>query len=89
MPRQLFAIVVLVVASVALSGCSSTNSSWLVDQLGNIPEWAGEIPAGAPPRPGTPEYDEYTKKLEGAAVVPANQRGLLPQPPEISTKALY
>ncbi len=47
------------------------------------------MPPGAPPRPGTAEYDDYVRKLEGAAVVPTSQRDLLPQPPDISSKALY
>lgn len=89
MPHKPFVIAVLVVASVGVSGCSSTNSSWLVDKLTDLPEWAGGLPPGAPPRPGTPEYDDYEKKLRGAAVVPVDQRGLLPQPAEISNKALY
>jgi hypothetical protein len=29
-----------------------------------IPAWAGGLPADAPPRPGTPEYDAYLKKRE-------------------------
>jgi hypothetical protein len=89
MPRKPLSIVVIVAASAVLGGCSSTNSSWLVDKFTDLPEWAGGLPPGAPPRPGTPEYDDYAKKLQGAAVVPSNQRGLLPQPAEISTKALY
>ena len=89
MSRKLLSIVVIIGASVVLGGCSSTSSSWLVDKLAELPEWAGGMPKGAPPRPGTAEYDDYARKIEGAAVVPSNQRGLLPQPAEISTKALY
>jgi hypothetical protein len=89
MPRKPLSIVVIVVASVVLGGCSSTNSDWLVDRLADLPEWAGGMPKGVPPRPGTAEYDDYAKKLESAAVVPPNQRGLLPQAPEVSSKALY
>ncbi|WP_211912701.1 hypothetical protein [Tardiphaga alba] len=27
-----------------------------------IPAWAGGLPADAPPRPGTPEYEAYAAK---------------------------
>jgi hypothetical protein len=29
-----------------------------------IPAWAGGLPADAPPRPGTAEYDAYVKQRE-------------------------
>ena len=31
------------------------------------PEWLGGTPKGVPPRPGTPEYDAFTKKQEAEA----------------------
>jgi hypothetical protein len=89
MAKMLCCIAMIMVASVVLSGCSSMSSGWLVDQLADLPEWAGGMPKGVPPRPGTPEYDDYAKKLQGASVVPASQRDLLPRPAEISSKALY
>ena len=32
-----------------------------------LPQSLGGLPKNAPPRPGTPEYDEYRKRLEGKA----------------------
>jgi hypothetical protein len=29
-----------------------------------IPEWAGGLPKGVPPRPGTPEYEAYRKSID-------------------------
>ena len=29
-----------------------------------IPQWAGGLPADAPPRPGTAKYDEFMKERE-------------------------
>ena len=46
-----------------LSGCAGGNH--IVD---NIPHWMGGLPEGAPPRPGTPEYDTWmAKRAEEAA----------------------
>ena len=41
-----------------------------VAKLASMPEWAGGIPKDAPPRPGTPEYDEWQKKRAQGAVTP-------------------
>jgi len=32
-----------------------------------IPEWAGGLPKGVPPRPGTPEYEVYRKGVDEPA----------------------
>jgi hypothetical protein len=32
-----------------------------------LPEWLGGMPEGAPPRPGTPEYDAFRKAQQAEA----------------------
>jgi hypothetical protein len=32
------------------------------EHIADIPHWMGGLPAGAPPRRGTPEYDEFMAK---------------------------
>ena len=65
-------------------------NTWLSSALADrIPYWAGGSPPGMPPRPGTEAYDDYVKKLEGAAVQTKPQNNQLRQPAEISLKALY
>jgi hypothetical protein len=32
-----------------------------------IPEWAGGLPKGVPPRPGTPEYEAHRKGIDERA----------------------
>jgi hypothetical protein len=77
-------IFIIVAMAFATGGCSSINTS-LASAMGDyVPEWAGGLPPGAPPRPGTPGYDEYLKKLEGTSGKPAPQ---LAQPAQPS--ALY
>jgi hypothetical protein len=42
----------LLVAGLLLGSCST------------MPQWMGGMPEGTPPRPGTPEYAEFQRKLE-------------------------
>jgi hypothetical protein len=72
---------IVLVIGVILSGgllasCSSTGA-YIGD---NLPEWAGGLPKGTPPRPGSPGYDAYLRELSGdhapTAVQPAQ-----PNPP--------
>jgi hypothetical protein len=45
-------VIALLVAGLLLGSCST------------MPQWMGGMPKDAPPRPGTPEYDEFRQKLE-------------------------
>jgi hypothetical protein len=61
-------IVFVIGAAVLLSGCGSINS-WVASAMANdIPTWAGGLPANAPPRPGTAEYDAYRKEIEAKSI---------------------
>jgi hypothetical protein len=81
-------IVVVIGAAVLLNGCGSINS-WLASAMADhIPEWAGGLPAGVPPRPGTAEYDTV-KKSEAASIQPAPQAAKLPYPTDMSLKGVY
>jgi hypothetical protein len=51
-----------------VASCSSV-SSFVADTL---PAWAGGLPAGTPPRAGTPEYEAYWKSLSGNEPLRAN-----------------
>jgi len=39
-----------------------------------VPQWAGGLPADAPPRPGTAKYDAWMKERERQRQLPADQR---------------
>jgi hypothetical protein len=56
-------LITLIVASAILGSCSSKTNP-VADYL---PEWAGGLPKGVPPRPGTPEYDALRQKSETEA----------------------
>ncbi len=79
--RHIAAILALAVAGFALGGCGTINEK-IADGMGNyIPKWAGGLPADAPPRRGTPQYDEYIKEQERKRPEPAaNANAAAPSP---------
>jgi len=54
----------------SLGGCGSINSHLAAGMEGVIPQWAGGLPADAPPRPGTAQYDEMMKERERERLAP-------------------
>jgi hypothetical protein len=76
-PRKLAMLLAAALLAAALSGCASMNEKASAAMGAYIPQWAGGLPADAPPRPGTPEYDAYMKERERLRLVPAAER---PQP---------
>jgi hypothetical protein len=66
-----------VMGGVLLASCSSM-SAYVADTL---PEWAGGLPHGTPPRPGTPGYDAYLREISGVHPTTAAQPAATPNPP--------
>ena len=65
------AVLTLALLAGVLGGCGTINEK-LADGMGDyIPQWAGGLPADAPPRPGTAKYDEYMKERERKRLEPA------------------
>ena len=70
-PRHLAVVAAVALAAFALSACGTINEK-LADGLSDyIPQWAGGLPADAPPRPGTAKYDEFMKERERKRLEPA------------------
>ena len=73
----------LALLTLSLSACGTINGK-LADGISDyVPQWAGGLPADAPPRPGTAKYDEFMrererKPLEQAA--PKNEGGEVRSP---------
>jgi hypothetical protein len=72
--HQLLAVLALVLLGSSLSGCASMNERASAAMGDYIPQWAGGLPADAPPRPGTAKYDEWMKERERLRQLPADQR---------------
>lgn len=76
--RRVPALIGLMLMASSLGGCGSI-SSFLAGGMGDlIPAWAGGLPADAPPRPGTPGYDEYVKHREEKQLAPSAKAGPAP-----------
>jgi hypothetical protein len=66
----------------ALSGCGTINEKMSAGMGDYIPQWAGGLPADAPPRPGSAKYDEFMRERERQRLLPADQRDKKPTQPD-------
>jgi hypothetical protein len=72
--RRLALLLAAASLACSLAGCASINAK-IADGMGDyIPQWAGGLPADAPPRPGTAKYDEYMREREKRRQQPAAER---------------
>ena len=74
MPRSLRSLLILLALSASLSGCGTVNEKLSSGMGDYVPQWAGGLPADAPPRAGTPQYDAYMKERERKRLMPAADR---------------
>ena len=79
-PRQIATLLATALLAHALAGCGTINEKLSAGVGDYIPQWAGGLPADAPPRPGTARYDEYMKERERKRLMPAAERGEETQP---------
>jgi hypothetical protein len=74
MLKSLRSALTLVALAAGLSGCGTVNEKLSAGMGDYVPQWAGGLPADAPPRPGTPQYDAYLKERERKRLMPAADR---------------
>jgi uncharacterized protein YceK len=74
MPKSLRSLLILPALAVGLSGCGTVNEKLSAGMGDYVPQWAGGLPADAPPRAGTPQYDAYMKERERKRLLPAADR---------------
>jgi hypothetical protein len=78
--RQLVLVLVAALPACGLSGCGTINEKITPTVVDAIPQWAGGLPADAPPRPGTAKYDEYMKEQERKRLEPAPAKAAAANP---------
>ena len=62
--RRLAFLLALAPVACGLSACAAINEKLADGFADYIPQWAGGLPADAPPRPGTVKYEEFMKEQE-------------------------
>jgi hypothetical protein len=72
--RHLAIVLAITVPASGLGGCGSINEELAAGFGDVIPQWAGGLPADAPPRPGTSKYDEFMQERERKRREPAATR---------------
>jgi hypothetical protein len=71
--RQLAILFASALLASAMAGCGTINEK--MSAMGDyVPQWAGGLPADAPPRPGTAKYDEFMRERERQRLMPAAER---------------
>jgi hypothetical protein len=79
-PRHLALLVAVSLMASGLAACGTINEKLAAGLTDAIPQWAGGLPADAPPRPGTAKYDEFMRERERKRLEPAAQRDEASQP---------
>ena len=85
--RHIVTIVTVALAGCGLGSCGTINEKIAAGVSDAIPAAIGGVPADAPPRPGTANYDEYMRERERKRLLPASERGEEAKPPPSSGDA--
>jgi hypothetical protein len=69
--RYLAVALAVALLTCGLGACGTINERLAAGLTDAIPQWAGGLPADAPPRPGTAKYDEFMRERERKRLEPA------------------
>ena len=72
--RHLIILATVALVGSGLAGCGTINEKIAAGVSDAIPAAIGGIPADAPPRPGTAQYDEFMRERERKRLMPASER---------------
>ena len=72
--RHGLTLVALITLGTDLASCGSINDKLSAGVGDYVPQWAGGLPADAPPRPGTAQYDAWMRENERRRNMPAAER---------------
>ena len=70
-PRQVAVVLAIACAASTLSACGTINEKIAGGVADIVPQWAGGLPADAPPRPGSAKYEEFMRERERKRLEPA------------------
>jgi hypothetical protein len=79
--RQLAILYAVALLAGAVGGCGTINEKMSAGIGDYVPQWAGGLPADAPPRPGTAKYDAFMAERERLRLMPASERPQQPTTP--------
>ncbi|WP_415914753.1 hypothetical protein [Rhodopseudomonas palustris] len=63
-----------VLLACSLGGCGTINEKISEGAGDYVPQWAGGLPADAPPRPGSAKYEAWQKEMARRRAMPAPER---------------
>lgn len=72
--RQIITLAAVALMGSSLAGCGTINEKLAAGVSDAIPAAIGGLPADAPPRPGTAQYDEFMRERERKRLLPASER---------------
>jgi hypothetical protein len=87
--HQIATLLACALLTCGLGGCGTINEKLAAGMGDYIPQWAGGLPADAPPRRGTAQYDEYMKERERKRLEPAANQVDSTKSPSSSPGAIY
>jgi hypothetical protein len=87
--RHLAIVHAVALLACGLGGCGTINGFLAESASDYIPQWAGGLPADAPPRPGTAKYDAFMKEREQKQLEPAPTKEEASQSPSSGLGAVH
>ena len=87
--RHVAIVLAVALPGCGLSGCGTINGYLAAGMSDIIPQWAGGLPADAPPRPGTLKYDEFMRERERKRLEPAAPKDTAAEPSTSSLDAVH
>jgi hypothetical protein len=60
--RHLAILLAVALQACGLAACGTINEKLAAGMGEATPQWAGGLPRDVPPRPGTPEYNEFMRE---------------------------
>jgi hypothetical protein len=87
--RHLAVVSAFALLASGLGGCGTINEKIANGAGDYVPQWLGGLPADAPPRPGTPKYEEFMKERERKRLEPKTDPAATQQTPSAGPSAVH